>query len=193
MRQLCGLCGMRGGRKSAAPAPEKHPPAADNPPADPFFDLLAEYPGCVVDFFLLPADPKRIQGAEEHRRALDRAQRALLAREDAGFEWDYDLRRAKGKRISIDALFSSEEREDKMNYRKAFRHPPQNCGYTDADFDRLNAALFPEGTEDLEVYEWTTDWSEYFDDGHEWWGALCLTVYDRPLRRFVVILASATD
>ena len=62
-----------------------------------------------------------------------------------------------------------------------------------ADFDRLNAALFPEGTEGLEVYEWTTDWSEYFDEGREWWGTLCLTVYDKGMDRFVVILASATD
>ena len=34
---------------------------------------------------------------------------------------------------------------------------------------------------------------EYFDEGHEWWGALCLTVYDKTLDRFVVIMASATD
>ena len=33
----------------------------------------------------------------------------------------------------------------------------------------------------------------YFDDGNEWWGALCYTVYDKNLERFVVIMASATD
>lgn len=57
----------------------------------------------------------------------------------------------------------------------------------------MNAALFPNGTDQLEVYEWTTDWSDYFDEGHEWWGTLCLTVYDKSLDRFVVIMASATD
>ena len=61
------------------------------------------------------------------------------------------------------------------------------------DFDRVNAALFPNGTNELEVYEWTTDWSDYFDEGHEWWGALCFTVYDKTLDRFAVIMASATD
>lgn len=30
-------------------------------------------------------------------------------------------------------------------------------------------------------------------DGHERRGALCLTVYDKSIDRFVVILASATD
>ena len=63
----------------------------------------------------------------------------------------------------------------------------------DSDFDRVNAALFPNGTDGLEIYEWTTDWSEFFDDGHEWWGALCFTVYDKTLDRFAVIMASATD
>ena len=57
----------------------------------------------------------------------------------------------------------------------------------------MNATLFPNGTDKLEVYEWTTDWSDYFDEGHEWWGALCLTVYDQTLERFVIIMASATD
>ena len=36
-------------------------------------------------------------------------------------------------------------------------------------------------------------WSDYFDEGREWWGALCLTVYDETLGRFAVIMASATD
>jgi len=58
---------------------------------------------------------------------------------------------------------------------------------------KRNEALFPKGKEGLEVYEWTTDWTEYFDEGHEWWGTLCLTVYDKLLDRMVVIMASATD
>ena len=80
-----------------------------------------------------------------------------------------------------------------MIYRGAFLYPPHGVPYTDADFDRLNAALFPKGKDGLEVYRWTTDWSSYFDDGHEWWGALCLTVYEKSMGRYAVILASATD
>ena len=80
-----------------------------------------------------------------------------------------------------------------MNYRKAFLKPPHTNSYSDADFYKINAALFPNGTGGLEVYEWTTDWSEYFDEGHEWWGTLCLTVYDKALNRFAVIMSSATD
>ncbi len=61
------------------------------------------------------------------------------------------------------------------------------------DFRIVNEALFPKGTDGLELYEWTTDWSDYFDDGHEWYGSCCWTVYDRSMDRYAVMLVSATD
>ena len=91
-------------------------------------------------------------------------------------------------------------------YWYAFLEPPHGTGtfvddrgeevrrrYTPDDFHAVNRALFPSGTKRLVALEWTTDWSEYFDDGHEWWGAACWTVYDPGLDRFAVIMASATD
>ncbi len=61
------------------------------------------------------------------------------------------------------------------------------------DFKKVNGVLFPNGTDKLDIYEWTTDWSDFFDDGHEWYGACCWTVHDRSLNRYVVMLVSATD
>ncbi len=61
------------------------------------------------------------------------------------------------------------------------------------DFRKVNKLLFPNGTETLDVYEWTTDWSDFFDDGHEWYGACCWSVYDKTRNRYVVMLVSATD
>ncbi len=61
------------------------------------------------------------------------------------------------------------------------------------DFRKVNGALFPNGTEELDIYEWTTDWSDYFDDGHEWYGACCWSVYDKTQDRYAVMLVSATD
>ena len=49
------------------------------------------------------------------------------------------------------------------------------------------------GTDKLDIYEWTTDWSDYFDDGHEWYGACCWSIYDKSMDRYVVMLVSATD
>jgi len=61
------------------------------------------------------------------------------------------------------------------------------------DFKQVNGVLFPNGADALDIYEWTTDWSDFFDDGHEWYGACCWSVYDKTLDRYVVMLVSATD
>jgi hypothetical protein len=61
------------------------------------------------------------------------------------------------------------------------------------DFIKVNEVLFPNGTDALDIYEWTTDWSDFFDAGHEWYGACCWSVYDKTMNRYVVMLVSATD
>ena len=61
------------------------------------------------------------------------------------------------------------------------------------DFQKVNGALFPKGTDMLDIYEWTTDWSDFFDAGHEWYGACCWSIYDKSMNRYVVMLVSATD
>ncbi len=152
--------------------------------------VLAEYPRSVVEYSIVAGSPSSCRGCEAHRAALKQAFRKFA--EDDG-ETSYDVIAARGKQIDAAKLFAPACEAEALNYRGAFLHPPHGVKYTDADFDRVNAALFPNGADKLEVYEWTTDWSNYFDDGHEWWGALCLTVYDKSTGRFVVILASATD
>ena len=61
------------------------------------------------------------------------------------------------------------------------------------DFRKVNAVLFPKGKDELDIYEWTTDWSDYFEAGHEWYGACCWSIYDKSMDRYVVMLVSATD
>ena len=158
---------------------------------DPFYDVLAAYPDSAVDICLV-ANEGLGHGRNAHGCALLWAVRRLFLEDDGEAIWCFDVEKADGRPIDKAALFAPVG-DDGLSFRKAFRCPPYGCDYTDADFDRLNAALFPKGTGALEVYEWTTDWSDYFDDGREWWGTLCLTVYDRAMDRFAVILASATD
>lgn len=166
------------------------PKEAPKQEEDPFFALLAEYPRCVIDYRIVPGRSSSCRGCEAHRLALKQAFQTLS---EDDWECTYDLIAARGKQIGVGELFGPPREAEDLNYRGAFLHPPHGVRYTDADFDRLNAALFPKGTDGLEVYRWTTDWSNYFDDGHEWWGALCLTVYDKRMGRYAVILASATD
>ena len=78
-----------------------------------------------------------------------------------------------------------------MNYRRAFLRPRRRNSYTDGDFERFNAVLFPGGSEELEVYRWTPGRAKnaYRYESPPRRAALCLTVYDRPLDRFVIITA----
>ena len=134
---------------------------------------------------------------------------------DAIVPWTYDMEKAQAVPIGADEfLFVPEaQRRDRngrvfydydcawengsgggrIPYWYAFLEAPHGTGYTPEDFRKANAALFPQGTDALEVYEWTTDWSDFFDDGHEWWGAACWSVYDARMDRYAVLFASSTD
>lgn len=165
---------------------------------DEFYRLIEEYPDAVCDYCIITAANQYAaksgvfpyRGVNSHRLALECAARELFS---DGKEWAYDLTGAACRKLSGKALFAPVNADNWLNYRKAFLCPPYENPYTDKDFDRVNAVLFPGGEGGLEIFRWTTDWSEYFDEGHEWWGALCLTVYDKSLDRFVIIMASATD
>ena len=178
--------------KCLTTAQKKAPQKAQEQEADSFFVLLAEYPDLSVDYCIVKREGRYL-GYESHRTALKTAWRTPFAADEGVKPLQGNPALAAGKRITVGELFSSDYRDGELNYRRAFLYPPHGNRYTGKDFVRVNAALFPKGTDGLEVYAWTTDWSDYFDDGHEWWGALCLTVYDQALDRFVVITASATD
>ena len=154
-------------------------------------EVFDDYPDAVVDHIIVK-DGAAYRGYESHRRALAFACGYFFIDGDE-IIWNYDVGKAVGKKVEADVLFDPLVKNGKLNYRKAFLYPPHTNNYTDKDFKALTATLFPGGKDSLEVYEWTTDWSEYFDDGHDWWGALCYTVYDKNQNRFVVIMASATD
>ena len=164
---------------------------------DEFYRLIAKYPDIVCDYNLVGSDDRNAnasgvfpyRGVDSHRLALECA---VCELSESG-KWSYDIKAARCRKLKSTALFAPAGADNWLNYRKAFLCPPHGNSYTDRDFEQVNDVLFPGGAECLEVYRWTTDWSDYFDEGHEWWGALCLTVYDKTLERFVVITASATD
>ena len=129
------------------------------------------------------------------------------------FPWSLDIGRAqaapmdaarllrvpvllKNPRVGLpvyDCEYPNVDRGDPIPYWYAFLETPHGTGYTPRDFAAVNAVLFPDGEDDLEAFAWSTDWSSYFDAGHEWWGAACWSVYDRRRDRFIVMFASTTD
>ena len=185
---------------------------------DPFYELLEHYPRCGVEYCLIEADAPH-QGYRSHKDAVLFAALKVMERDtdsqpqDEPFPWSLDMEKARARQIEVDALLHVPEivRTDRVGQRHydcelpdplmgeqipywyAFWETPHPSGYGPDDFRRVNAALFPEGADELEVYEWTTDWSNLFDDGHEWWGAACWSVYDSRMGRYVVMIAAETD
>lgn len=173
---------------------------------DPFYELIEKYHRCIIDYCLIQRDTIS-EGIHSHKNALLFAMEKMSERiresEDDPFSWSIILENLRGTKISSssflyvpktrDEIFKNEEKGVSVPYWYAFLRTPHPNGYTVDDFIKVNEVLFPEGTTDLEIYEWTTDWSDYFNDGHEWWGASCWSVYDRLLNRYIVILASTTD
>ncbi len=133
--------------------------------------------------------------------------------QDEPFPWNIDIGKARGHQIDSAELFHVPDilridstgrrvydcglpdplKGEQIPYWYAFWETPHGTGYGPDEFHNINSALFPEGTDELDVYEWTTDWSNYFDDGHEWWGTACWSVYDKRMNRYVVIMAESTD
>ena len=146
---------------------------------------------------------------EQLRSEVDYCQKVR----DEPFPWNLDIGKAHAHRIDPARLFHvpailrtdrigqrfydcpwpDPGKGEQIPYWYAFWEPPHTSGYGPDEFRKVNSVLFPEGTDELEVYEWTTDWSNYFEAGHEWWGTACWSVYDKRMNRYAVIMADATD
>ena len=143
-----------------------------------------------VDYHLLN-DDKPYEGIKSHREALR-------------FVFDWLVKQSNCPNIVKTDYYGN------VSYDANWKPDDENCGTTvpywyalmepvhgrrnrPEDFKKVNEILFPKGTDALDIYEWTTDWSDFFDDGHEWYGACCWSVYDKTLNRYAVMLVSATD
>ena len=102
------------------------------------------------------------------------------------------------KEVIESALTIDQEDKGKIGFVYAFLDPPYSfmCGKTIfekgnffLDFCRL---LFTDISQ-IEVYRWSTDSSNYFNTGKEWWGAFFWTVYNPYWDRYIGIIASTTD
>ena len=102
------------------------------------------------------------------------------------------------KEMIENALTIDQEDKGQIGFVYAFLDPPYSFmngktifekGNFFLDFCRL---LFTDISQ-IEVYKWSTDSSNYFDAGKEWWGAFFWTVYNPYWDRYIGILASTTD
>ncbi|UQY37422.1 hypothetical protein K8U54_06040 [Pseudomonas fulva] len=175
-----------------------------------------EEAGCVFDFVVTTLDSTATPGEAEHRQALgllfesiqERAriwQQKLIA-QDARYakhrwpELTADLAQARPQPLSADAVRELAS-EDGLLCR-AFCAPPYGTQLQAADFREWLQTLRLYPDEGMQVLDWVgnadaepqrSTWSSYFDDGKQWWGIWCLTLYNPRRRTLSALTASATD
>lgn len=160
---------------------------------DPFYKEYEKYNKCVLDYFIIKSNL-------DHKDVLLYAMNKI--KEEDNFI-TIDKERMKYKKISLNELFQLPDNyeKEKNNIGKGYKrpywylflNPPHTTRYKIEDFIKINNILFPNGIEKLEIYDWNVEWSNYFDDGLEWWGAAAISIYDKSLDRYIIIFASSTD
>lgn len=100
---------------------------------------------------------------------------------------DYDINKATSVMASTDEFL--------REYKHAFTEPPYGirCDPNDKEAicDQTLIRLFGD-ISDFAIRKWSTDWSNYFDAGNEWWGAFLWTLVSNDGRGWWVG-ASTTD
>ena len=160
---------------------------------DPFLIEYKKYDRCVLNYFIIKSNL-------DHKDILIYVMNKLKE-EDNYIKIEKD--KMKFKTLSSEEFFELPENYEKerMNISNGYKRPywflfldpPHKTKYTIEDFIKINNILFPKGKNNLEIYDWNVEWSNYFDDGLEWWGAAAISIYDKSLDRYIIILASATD
>lgn len=164
---------------------------------DIFYKEYKKYDECVLDYCIIKVNTKyNLQ--ESHKDAVIYAMEKWkkVTKDEYDMEIDYNKEKMKATKLDSKDFFGLSTKhncKENISYCYLFLHPPHGCSYNINDFVYLNKILFPNGFNDLDIYNWSTDWSNYFEEGLEWWGAKCISIYDKFLDRFVVIGASATD
>lgn len=156
---------------------------------DVFYKEYSNYIDSCVDYFIIKSNNDN--SYDNHKRVLEFIIKKL--------DYSYDYNKIKGNIITNEKYFSKEfiryflEAPFGIPNRKLVGEEVVYNNYSIVDYEYLNTLLFPSGIDDLEIYEWSVDWSDYFDIGLEWWGAKCVSIFDNALNRYVVFMSSVSD
>ena len=155
---------------------------------DPFYKENDKYIDNVIDYCIIKGNNIT------HKDAVKFAIKRWGEKDD--FDYSIDESKMKDEIINIEEFING-------IYYELFMNPPfgkphriknnENKLYDRELFDHLNELLLGKDLNNLEAHNWSTDFSSYFDDGLEWWGAFCVSIYDKINDRYIVIGASQTD
>lgn len=167
--------------------------------------------GGVVDYMVLqPPKPGVALDCQHRVAALSFIQAWNRTGDSPDDSSSYQPDKAVGRQITVRDFFGSRydwsRRKllvrcgtvgDDEGYAFAFGNPPYSMSGSEESiaelFDAINLELFGSDCDELEVFRWSNDWSDYFEAGLEWWGAFLWTVKP-PSRPYIVAIgASTTD
>lgn len=125
------------------------------------------------------------------------------------FRVRWDEAKVAGEPVSFSTFWGTDDVEpkpigdrawsipNKDGYKTAFFHPPYTLSGSASEkmelFVGINRYVLGADPERAEIFSWSTDWSNYFEAGHEWWGAFYWTIRPTGSQRIVVVGASSTD
>lgn len=127
---------------------------------------------------------------------------------DKFFRLSWDATKLSGKRVSLSEFWGGDSveftqigdnawtRPNVDGYKTAFFLPPHGLWADGAEqelFERINKIALGDDPTRAEIFSWSTNWSNYFDAGHEYWGAYYWTVRPCSSDYITVIAASTTD
>lgn len=125
------------------------------------------------------------------------------------FRPHWDESKISGRRIDLAEFWGLDDMEPKRwnkdayslpeneGYKRSFWYPPYTMDATEKEklelFCEINKYVLGNDPKAAEIFAWSTDWSTYFDRGHEWWGAFYWTIRPVGCAYIVVVGASASD
>ena len=125
------------------------------------------------------------------------------------FRVRWDESKMSGQRVDLATFWGTDDVEPKVwpggtqsiptvdGYKTAFFHPPYGLHGEKAEkaelFAAINRFVLGHDPQRAEIFSWSTDWSNYFEAGHEWWGAYYWTIRPEGAPYMVVVAASSTD
>lgn len=180
--------------------------------------LLAKYDaaGGVIDYIFLEQSgmgsshashrAAALSGMAEIDRRLEQwAIRSASAKYPSNmfFRVHWDETNLTGEPINFSTFWGTDDVESTQivdGYKTAFFHPPyglfclKDSPAEQAElFVSINKYVLGDEPKRAEFFSWSTNWSNYFTAGHEWWGAFYWTIRPADSHRMVVVAASSTD
>jgi hypothetical protein len=165
-------------------------------PAEPLASLLHHLRGevgVVVDYVLLLPGPERPLEVVHRDAAL--AGMSTQAEREAAWHRAAAVP-GKAPRMATDAQRATAAPEPLprflADYWYAFSAPPYPLRCAGELFRRVNELLFGD-LSGWSIRRWSTDWSDYFTYGLDWWGAFLWTLVRQDGGSAVWVGASTTD